>query len=97
MNTLQQVTHSQKRQLIYEAIDAEREYQLKKYPREQSVGAYFTILRKELREAEDSWTDSDDLGATQQEVIQVAAVAIACLEQINKDMNRQYSAHGAGG
>ena len=71
-----------KRAAVYDRINAERTHQEACYPnRSHSVGAWLTILRKELREAEDAWCDSDGSEDALYEILQVAAVAVACLEQ----------------
>lgn len=72
-------------QNIIEAIAFERAYQDAKWgtPREHphDVGAWITIMRKELREAEDAWCGGrGDLGALV-EIGHVIAVGIACMEQ----------------
>jgi hypothetical protein len=71
--------------VVYAAIDRERSYQdqrwgsLADHPHE--VGAWLTLLRRELREAEDAWcSGSGDAGALE-EILQVVTVGVACLEQ----------------
>jgi hypothetical protein len=70
---------------VYAAIDSERDWQdrkwgtIQKHPHE--VGAWLTILRKLLADAERSWVTSTDDRLALDEVRQVAAVAVACCEQ----------------
>ena len=66
-------------------IRNEREYQDKKWgtieQHPQSIPGYLLILRKELEEAENGWmknTRGRDSALT--EILQVAAVAVACLQ-----------------
>ena len=78
--------------LVFYAIEAERSYQdskwgtLKEYPHD--VGAWLTILRKELREAEDEWCSKNGHKKALCEILQVASVAFACLQQ-HGIVNRQ--------
>lgn len=70
------------RKHIYDAIDRERIYQDEKYPPHNghNVGAWLTIIRGELQEAEHAWLKSkskEDL----KEILQIASVCVACLEQ----------------
>lgn len=71
-------------QQIWLAIRRERAYQEAKYgpadARRLSVGDYLTILRRELREADDAFCEQIGVDAALLEVLQVAAVAVACLE-----------------
>ena len=64
------------------AIQRERQYQENKRPgRNHSVPAWLLILRKELAEAEEAWVGYAGDEAALLEILQVAAVAVACLEQ----------------
>lgn len=69
------------RESIFAAINREREYQETKWGRTHSVGAWLTVLRAELGEAEASWVKRPDDADALREILQVAAVAVACLEQ----------------
>lgn len=66
-----------------QAITRERAYQDHKYGspirRGLSIGDYLTILRREMREAEDAFCQEDP-DAALCEILQVAATAVACLE-----------------
>jgi hypothetical protein len=74
------------REFVFAAIDKERQYQENKWgtikERGQSIPGYLLILRKELEEAELGWiknkTGRDSALA---EIVQIAAVAVACLEE----------------
>jgi len=71
---------------IFDAIDRERDYQLCKWgPRgnnryEHSVGEWLLIIESELEEAKEAWVR---LGVREalEEVLQVASVAVACMEE----------------
>jgi hypothetical protein len=64
-----------------EMIRDEIRLQKHRYPgRKHSVGAFCTILRSELREAEESWCKgNDDLAML--EIMQIATVAIRAIEE----------------
>lgn len=68
-----------------QALVWERNYQdqkhgtIENHPHE--VGAYLTLLRVELREAEEAWAHHHDDLAALAEIVQIGAVALACLEQ----------------
>jgi hypothetical protein len=74
-----------RRQAAFDAIVRERRYQeakwgnLEEHPHE--VGAWLTILRKELREAENAWCNNRGDKESLKEILQIASVAVACLEQ----------------
>jgi uncharacterized protein YutE (UPF0331/DUF86 family) len=66
---------------IYEAIDKERDYQaLKHYEESLTVGEFLLIMENELEEAKRGWTKNGDKRALE-EILQVAAVAVAAMEQ----------------
>lgn len=73
------------REDVYKAIDAEREHQDEKYGpnKPQSLPGFLTVLRKELQEAEDGWFYGieERRNTCLEELVQVAAVAIATLER----------------
>lgn len=70
---------------IYHAIERERLYQdqkwgtLAEHPHE--VGAWITLMRRELAEAEEAWCTQRGDAAALREILQVIAVGVACLEQ----------------
>lgn len=70
---------------IQAAIKVERLYQDSKWgPIEQhphDVGGWLTIIRRELFEAEEAWCSSASDDAALCEILQIAAVAFACMEQ----------------
>lgn len=70
---------------VFAAVARERAYQDRKWgtPEEHphEVGAWLTLMRKELHEAEEAWcSHRGDVGALE-EILQVIAVGVACLEQ----------------
>lgn len=72
------------REEVYLQIDKEREYQDAKWgaDKAQSLAGFLLILQNEVQEAIDGWMkNSQGRDAPLQEVLQVAAVAVACLER----------------
>lgn len=69
---------------IFEAIDRERVYQdMKRGPahdRGLSLGDWVLILQEELEEVRREFVRNEGDRAARKEVLQVAAVAVACLE-----------------
>jgi len=70
---------------VFAAVVRERAWQdqkwgtIEQHPHE--VGGWIALVRKELREAEDAWcTQRGDAGALE-ELLQVAATAVACIQQ----------------
>ena len=81
-------TRALTREQVYAQIDRERDYQDVKWgsDKRQSLAGYLIILQKELNEAVDGWMkDSPGRNAPLNEITQVAAVAVACLEQYGCD------------
>jgi hypothetical protein len=67
---------------IFSAINRERGWQDGKWgDNPHEVGGWLTIMRRELREAEDAWCTSRGNDDALREILQVIAVGIACLEQ----------------
>lgn len=71
---------------VMKSIKEERDYQDKKWDsldeREQSIPGYMLVLRKELEEAEIGWCKNiPGKHSSLAEMCQIAAVAIACLQQ----------------
>ena len=70
---------------IENAIAGERAYQDRKWgsPHEHphEVGAWLTIMRHKLLDAEAAWTHGLDDHDALKEVLKVVAVGVACLEQ----------------
>lgn len=67
---------------IKDAIESERQHQLCKWGHDShEIGAWLTILRNELWEAEQAWlkADCDDYALC--EILQVVAAGVACLEE----------------
>jgi len=66
---------------VYEFIDRERAFQDRKWESRHEVSGWLLILQRELDEAKEAWiTRHGDVSALE-EIVQVAAVAIACLEE----------------
>lgn len=67
---------------VCDAIARERDYQLANRNFQHDIGAWLTVLRVELAEAEQAWAKRHpDKAPALREVLQVAAVAVACLQQ----------------
>lgn len=79
------------REQVYAAIDAERAYQDKKYgpDKTQSLPGFFLIIRKELDEAEAAWLKNirGERNTALEELVQVAATAVAALEKYGTSGN----------
>jgi hypothetical protein len=72
------------KQQVFDKIITERAYQDRKWgaDKPQSLPGYLLILQREVQEAIDGWMkDSSGRDAPLNEILQVAAVAVACLEQ----------------
>lgn len=67
---------------IQNAIEAERAYQNHKWGNNpHDVGGWLSILRVELREAEDEWCGEQGNRGALAEILQIVSVGVACLEQ----------------
>jgi hypothetical protein len=70
---------------IYQAIDEERGHQDRKWgtidQRPHEVGAYLTLMRKLLTEAEFAWAGNRGDEGALDELRKVVAVGVACMEQ----------------
>jgi hypothetical protein len=70
---------------IKDAIVSERDYQDRKWgtPSEHphEVGAWLTIMRCELQEAEQAWMKGCGDAEALCEILQVVAVGVACMQQ----------------
>lgn len=71
---------------VFAAVQREREYQdakwgtIEEHP--QSIAGYLLIIRKELEEAENGWMkNASGRDSALQEILQIAAVAVAALQQ----------------
>ena len=75
----------QTREQVYRAIDSERDHQDRKWGTIQQhpheVGAWLTLIRQHLRDAESAWCNSNGDYMALQEVRKIAAIAVACAEQ----------------
>lgn len=69
---------------VFEAIAKERQYQEEKFGenKPQSLAGYLLILESELEEAKRGWIKNlPGKSAPLNEIVQIAAVAVACLER----------------
>lgn len=83
--TTQEVHTNERRTDVYIAVSRERAYQDHKWGTIQehphTVGEWLLIAEHELQEAKEAWcTGRGDAGALE-ELLQVIAVGVACLEQ----------------
>lgn len=73
------------RSRVYEVIDTERSFQDRKWgdieDHPHEVGAWLTIMRTLLRDAEKAWAGQADDRAALNEIRKVIAVGVACCEQ----------------
>lgn len=73
------------RQQVFDAISKERDHQIQKWgaDKQQSIPGYLLVLRKELEEAELGWlkNHTETRQSVLEEIVQVAATAVACLEK----------------
>jgi len=73
------------RQKVYAAVDSERTFQdrkwgtIEKHPHE--VGAWLTIMRKLLTDAEQAWSSAAGDYSALEEIRKVIATGVACCEQ----------------
>lgn len=85
------MTNVSTRDEVYLAISKERIYQDRKWGenKPQSVPGFFLIMRKELDEAETAWLKNvrGDRQTVLEEIVQVAATAVACLERYGIEGN----------
>lgn len=74
-----------KRNIVFDAIDSERDYQdgkwgtVQEHPHE--VGGWITLMRKLLTDAEAAWASSNGDAKALVEIRKVLAVGVACGEQ----------------
>lgn len=70
---------------IFAAISRERDYQTRKWgpigEHPHEVGGYLLLMQQELQEAITAWCKSHGDEAALEELLQVVAVGVACLEQ----------------
>jgi hypothetical protein len=68
---------------VLNAIIEEREYQIEKCGLiEESIPGYLIILESELKEAKKGWLENiEGRDSSLEEIVQIAAVCIACLAQ----------------
>ena len=69
---------------VYAAVDKERNHQDDKWGanKPQSLPGFLMVLEKELQEAKDAWVKNvDGEHAPLNEIVQIAATAVACLEK----------------
>lgn len=70
---------------VFTEIVKERAYQQRKFglDKQQSLPGFIAIMRSELREADEAWikNKADPRQSPLEEILQVAATAVACLEK----------------
>lgn len=73
------------REAVYKAIDSERNHQDRKWGTPEKhpheVGAWVTLIRKFVNDAEVAWSGSSNDYTALIEIRKVAAIAVACMEQ----------------
>jgi NTP pyrophosphatase (non-canonical NTP hydrolase) len=81
-------THNNNLKEILQAVKTERAYQDRKWgplhDRQQSIAGFLLVMEGELAEAKKAWLKNTPSGARHsvlEEILQVAAVAVACLQQ----------------
>jgi len=75
---------------VFYYIQKEREYQKEKFgkDKEQSLPGFLLVLESELEEAKLGWIkDLEGRHSSLAEILQIAAVAVACLEKYGIDGN----------
>jgi hypothetical protein len=69
----------------YAAIDGERDWQDRKWgtpeQRPHEVGAWLTLMRKHLADAEAAWAGANNDGGALNSLRKVLAIGVACAEQ----------------
>ena len=72
------------RQEVYDVVNKEREFQIEKWgvEKEHSVSGYLLIMKTELDEAIAGWINnrSEPRQSSLEEILQVVATGIVCLE-----------------
>lgn len=67
---------------VVDAIKRERMHQERRWGRRpRAVGEWLLILERELGEATEAWATHEGDRHALEEILQVAAVAVACLEE----------------
>lgn len=77
---------------VFEKIKAERSYQDAKWgsleEKNQELAGYLVIIEKELEESKNGWMkNKDGRDSALAEIVQIAAVAVACLQQYGFEGN----------
>lgn len=77
---------------VFELIRAERKHQDQKWgsleEKQQSCAGYLLILEAEIKEAKEGWEkNKEGKHSALREIIQVAATAVACLQQYGEEGN----------
>lgn len=70
---------------VYDAIDSERDYQDNLGAQRtagvpHSVGAYLTMLRKYMSDADEAWTNTAGDAAALEVIRKIAGIAVHCME-----------------
>jgi hypothetical protein len=86
-------------QNIFRELAREREYQDAKWgpqpPRGHEVGSWLGIMRVLLTEAETAWAKTQGDDAALQRVVEIGAVAVACLQQYGVVTREELAANAA--
>jgi hypothetical protein len=73
------------RQRVYDSVDSERDWQDCKWgtidKRPHEVGAWLTLMRTHLADAERAWSESSGDYLAMDELRKVLAIGVACAEQ----------------
>lgn len=75
---------------VFELIKREREYQNKKWGRDrtQSIPGFIAVIEGELNEAKHGWLKNVPAKhSSLSEILQIAAVAVACIEEHGAEGN----------
>ena len=71
-----------KREDVYKIIDSERDYQESQWAgHNHEVGAYLTMLRYYLTDAERAWTKNNGDGPALDVIRKIGSIAVACMEE----------------
>lgn len=79
------------RDMVYALITAERCHQKDKgFTHPHEVGAWITVLQQKLTDAVAAWTKNGGDALAIMEIVQIAAVAVACVESHGGKLLREF-------